>query len=197
MKRRSRLTVFLVAALFAIAGAAFGKSADDYFRGAASRYVAGKVQEASVEAEEGLRLHPEDAKLRALAEHLRKKKDQQRGNSGKDDSKGGKDKQKQDPQNGQNKPGDPDKKNRDGKNGDRKGDKDDQERKDQDKEQPPKPGQDPRDKQDGKDAEGRKAGKMSEEEAKRLLNSFADDEKKEQAERRRVLRQRAGTEQDW
>jgi hypothetical protein len=38
---------------------------------------------------------------------------------------------------------------------------------------------------------------MSEQDAERLLNSFADDEKKEQAERRRVLRPRSGTEQDW
>lgn len=188
----------LLTALLLAAGisAAFGKTADDYFHGAAYQYVAGKIQEASVEAEEGLRLHPDDAKLRTLAEHLRKMKDQQRGNSGKGDGKDKNDKNKDDqkkPGDKNGKPDDSDKKNKEGKDGDRKGDK---EQKQPDKPQPPKPGEDPKEK-DGEGGKPPRPGKMNEEEAKRLLNSFADDEKKEQAERRRVLRQRAGTEQDW
>jgi hypothetical protein len=165
----------------------WGKSADDYFHGAAGRYVAGKIQEASVEAEEGLRLHPDDARLRTLAAQLDKMKDQQRGNSGGDgdkdpqnrkDQKNGKDeKNRKDPKDPKNPGDDPKDKNKDGNNG----------------QQPPDPSGEG-------DRNGKGAvppGKMSEEEAKRLLNSFADDEKKEQAERRRVIRQRAGTEQQW
>jgi hypothetical protein len=187
---RRGLFAFLAAFCLALAPA-FAKSADDYFHGAAHQYVAGKIQEASVEAEEGLRLHPGDAKLRALAEQLRKMKDQQRGNP----QGGGKD-QKKDPG---KKPGDqdqkdqkdPDKQNPDDKNGDKPGDKE------QDK-PPPKPGENQKDPDDKNGGKGPPPpGRMSEEEAKRLLNSFADDEKKEQAERRKAVRQRAGTEQDW
>jgi Ca-activated chloride channel homolog len=176
---------------------AHAKSAEDYYHGAAYQYIAGKIQEASVEAEEGLRLHPGDAKLRALAEQLRKMKDQQRGNSGKGDGKGdNKDKQDGKDAKDQKDPGDPKDKNDPEKKGD--GDKDGKD----DKNTPPKPGENDRDDEAGDkgDRDGERQprpGQMSEEEAKRLLNSFADDEKKEQAERRRVIRQRAGTEQDW
>jgi hypothetical protein len=200
------LAFFLPLAVLLLATTASAKSANAYFHGAASQYVAGKIQEAALEVGEGLRRYPDDARLRALGEQLGKMKDQQRGNSGKDDKKGdkkenGKDKNPDDRNkpDGSKNPSDQDRKNKQGKNGDQKGEKDKRdEKKDADKPQP-KPGEDPQDKggkkDDGKNAAG--PGKMSEDEAKRLLNSFADDEKKEQAERRRVLRQRAGTEQDW
>jgi hypothetical protein len=183
------LTAALMLVL-AAASVASAKTADDYFHGAAHQYVAGKIQEASVEAEEGLRRHPGDQRLRMLAEQLRKMKDQQRGNSGQGQGKD--DKDKKDQGNPGDKPDDgdkqdPDQKNQDGKDGD----------KSEDKPQPPQGGQDPKDK-DTRDGQGSPPpGRMSEKEAKRLLNSFADDEKKEQAERRKVIRQRGGTEQDW
>jgi hypothetical protein len=211
MIRAIHLSLFLLVLLrgVTLADASAAKSADAYFHGAASQYVAGKIQEATLEVEEGLRHYPDNARLQALGDQLRKMKDQQRGDQSKDGKDGKKGDKKDDGKDqdkgGQNKPddsknpSDKDRKNKPGKDGDQKGDKDQKdEKKDGDK-PPPKPGEDPQDKGDdknnGKNAPG--PGKMSEDEAKRLLNSFADDEKKEQAERRRGLRQRAGTEQDW
>jgi Ca-activated chloride channel family protein len=193
VKTLMNIAAFMCALAFQPAQA---KSADDYFHGASSLYVAGKIQEASVEAEDGLRLNPGDAKLRMLAEHLRKMKDNQRPDKNKGDGKDNKD--QKDPKNPDDSK-DPNKnpKNSDKQDPNKKGDgKED----DKDK-QPPKPGdENGKDKDDKNKGDGKQApqpNRMSEEEAKRLLNSFADDEKKEQAERRKAVRQRAGTEQDW
>jgi Ca-activated chloride channel family protein len=174
-------------------GTSFAQTAEDAYHTASSLYVAGKIQEASVEAEEGLRIAPDDLKLGALAELLRKLKDQQRGGQGQGDDKK-QDKNKSDDKKQNDKTGDKknDDKNRDGKNGDQKKDKPDDEKKPGNGESDPNEG-----KQDGRDEKSPPPEAMSEEDAKRLLNSFADDEKKEQAERRKAIRARAGTEQDW
>ena len=172
------------------------KSADDYFHGASYRYVEGKIQEASTEAEEGLRAHPDDARLRALADQLRKIQDKQKGNSGNDkkpeDSKNGKD-----PGKG-NKPGqdDPNKRD-DGKKNPSDPNKPGQGNPNDPSNSKPPPGSGQNPDKPGAGPDQQKPGDMSRQEAERLLNSFADDEKKEQAERRRVLRPRSGTEQDW
>jgi len=172
------------------------KSADDYFHGAAHLYVAGKIQEASVEAEEGLRQNPGDEKLRALADQLRKMKDQQRGNQGQNGRNNKNDKNDKDGQDKNNPDGDEGQdqdKNRKGENGDKQSDRPDDKKND-----PRKPDEGDRDQQGGRDGkQGAQPPKMTEAEARRLLNSFADDEKKEQAERRKVIRARGGTEQDW
>lgn len=188
------LLVFLAAAA---PSAAAGGTAEDVYHAAANLYVAGKIQEASVEAEEGLRLHPGDSRLRLLAEHLRKMKDEQRGGGsgegdGKNDDKSDRDgdknqdgKNDRDGKDGPNDPERPDDRSDEGKNDPQEGAGDgerDGERTPEDRSR------------DGASARG---PRMSEEEAKRLLNSFADDEKKEQAERRKAIRARPGTEQDW
>jgi hypothetical protein len=185
----------ILLALYAIPLQANARSAEDYYHGAAYRYVEGKIQEAAAEAEEGLRAHPDDPKLRALSEQLRKMQDRQKGNPNQDPKDSGKDKDK-------NKDGGKDK---DKNSGDRdKRDEGSKNPKDPNKsgqgnpddpsnakQPPPGSGQNP------DRPEARKPGEMSRQEAERLLNSFADDEKKEQAERRRVVRPRSGTEQDW
>jgi hypothetical protein len=174
----------------------FAKSADDYYHGAAYRYVEGKIQEATTEAEEGLRLHPDDAKLRALAEQLRKMQDKQKGNSGNDKNPDknqdkNQDKGQTDPDKGKN--GDDGKQNPNDPNKPGQGNPNDPR---DPKQPPPGSGQNPN-RPEPQGQGGPQPGKMSEQDAERLLNSFADDEKKEQAERRRVLRPRSGTEQDW
>lgn len=193
-KRRPRCAWLLPALLLAAISFAHAKSAEDYFREASYHYVAGKIQEASVEAEEGLRANPDDARLRALAEHLRKMKDEQRGGSGGD--KGQDDKQKDGKQDPKDRNDDSRNDNKDDKNeGKKGGDRNTDERDESGNgNKPPE-----EDRDEDRDGEGERPQprKMSEEEAKRLLNSFADDEKKEQAERRKVIRSRAGTEQDW
>lgn len=171
------------ALLLAFALSVHAKSSEDYFRLAASQYVAGKLQEASVEAEEGLRAYPDDARLQMLAEHLRKMKDEQSGRSGQNKQKGD---GNQEPPQGDERNQDQQKNESDSDKGDQKSDR-------------PSPNDRPEDRDEDGHGEGERPRPqaMTEEEAKRLLNSFADDEKKEQAERRKVMRSRAGTEQDW
>lgn len=198
----ARMLSFLLI-LGAATAPAFAKAADDYYHAASYQYVAGKIQEASVEAEEGLRLHPGDTKLRMLAEHLRDLKDRQRGDqgSGNDQDKDGdpdrtegKDRKDKGDQGG--KPGDRDRDNE-------KGDQNENENRDGDGQDQPEDPRTPQDRNADRDDGASNApqagapGAMSQEEAERLLNSFADDEKKEQGERRKVIRSRAGTEQDW
>ncbi|HLU69770.1 MAG TPA: hypothetical protein VKZ88_03265 [Fibrobacteria bacterium] len=196
-RNRGLTPAWVAASVMMLLGAATAsaRSAEDYYHAAAHQYVAGKIQEASVEAEEGLRLYPGDAKLRMLAAHLRDMKDQQRGDQGQGD--------------GQDKNRNPDRDREDnkGESGQGKQDQDqdqnsgsrDEEGRNDDTDR--RPDGDARDEADGNDNERQtnapQPRAMSEEEAERLLNSFADDEKKEQAERRKVIRSRAGTEQDW
>jgi Ca-activated chloride channel family protein len=190
-----RLWLLLAALFFAVPALARAnvKSAGDYFHGGAYKYVAGKQQEALVEVEEGLRHYPDDKKLQSLAGQLRKLKDQQdpknQDNKGDDKKKDKDGKDKQDP----NKDKDKDK-----KDGDKKPDEDKDKDKDKKDGQNPDPKDDGKDKPKGKNPAGAPPpGQMSEEEAKRLLNSFADDEKKEQRERQKLLRKRMETDQDW
>ena len=194
--RTSALACLLAAFAFGLASAT-PPSAEDYYHAASYQYVAGKLQEASVEAEEGLRLYPHDAKLQMLADHLRQMKDQQRGDRGDgadEDDQGDRDKEQD--QQGRNPD---DRKNPDDRDREDDSEEGDNGNNDADQEQGDAPHENNRNENRGgsRDGNAAQAPAMSEAEAERLLNSFADDEKKEQAERRKVIRSRAGTEQDW
>ena len=88
------------------AGILAAKSADDYVHGGGAKYIQGRLQEAGVEVEEGLRQYPDDARLKALADQLQKMKDQKKKDQGGQDSQGGdqnKDKQDKQDSSGQGK----------------------------------------------------------------------------------------------
>jgi hypothetical protein len=183
----ARLLIPLLIALLAPLPA-LAKDADDYFHGGAYKYVAGKRQDALLEVEEGLRKFPADPRLKGLADQLRKLEDQDKNQSGDNDrNKDKKDPDKKDP--GKDKDKDKDKKDEEKK------DKGKDEGKDKDKQPPPR--DDPKDDEGGKNPSGPRPGEMSREEAQRLLNSFAEDEKKEQRERQKLMLKRLETEQDW
>jgi hypothetical protein len=184
---------FCLLTWFSLGSAA--KSADDYYHGAAYQYIAGKHQEAALEVQEGLRQHPQDENLRNLAGLLEQMKDQQRQDQ--NQSGGGQPQSEPDSQPEKEKGDDPEKQTQEDPG------KPDASR--QEEKQPPEgdagktgPEQDSTDPGDSSSpAEQRpKPGQMSKEEAERLLNSFADEEKKEQRDRRRTPK-RAGVEQDW
>lgn len=160
------------------------KSAEDYFHAGAERYIAGRHQEAAVEIEEGLRHWPGDPRLQTLAGHLEDmKRQQRRGNDGQEDQGDGEEpREGDDSRDSEGDPGDDDG-NPDGRN---------------DEERPPRPDPDP-EQREGDDGEPRRPppGEMSEEEARRLLDSFADDEKEEQRGRRVPLGERPDMEQTW
>lgn len=206
------------------AGLAAAKGVEDYVHGGAALYIQGRLQEASVEVEEGLRKFPQDARLKALAAQLKAMKDQQKQDQGGGEGQGGqgsqdknqkdssqnqkgqgKDQDKQDQQK-QNQGKDPQKQDQDkDKQG---GDKDKQKEQDTDQDkhegkdggqdgQPPqeKPGQEGD--STGKGAAPVPPGQMSKEEAERLLNSYQDDEKREQKNMQRRYRKQAEVEEDW
>jgi Ca-activated chloride channel family protein len=191
------------------AGVHAAKSVDDYVHGTAAKYIQGRLQEAGVEVEEGLRQYPDDARLKAMAAQLKKMKDQQKKDQGGQDSQGGdqnKDKQDKPDSSGQGKQdgkkddkSDKDKqdeekaKEEEGKDKERKKDKGDQDQ----QAQKPKP-------EEGKDGDSSgqapapaKPGEMSKEEAERLLNSYQDDEKREQKDMQKRYRKRVEVEEDW
>jgi Ca-activated chloride channel family protein len=184
------------AAAVGMAGAAVAKSAEDYYHGAAYKYIAERHQEASAEVEEGLRAHPDDARLQNLASLLREMKDQQRQD------------QNQSGEGGQNQP-QPEEQRPDSQNKG-EGEKDAQDREKEDPGQNPEQEEKPQDSQTPDRPDSARAesgdsaaeppprpGQMSREEAERLLNSFADEEQKEQRERRMPRGRRPAVETDW
>lgn len=193
----SRLLVpaLLAVLLAGLHGPALAKGAPDYYHGSAHKFVAGRHQEALVQAEEGLSRFPNDEALKGLVAHLRKLKDQQKKDQGSQgSSQGDEGKQQEDKQDGQ-----------------QGGDKD-QENKEKDKpeDEQDEKGKEGEDKGQGQESEGKdgqdstgeamapvKPGEMSKEDAERLLNSIQDDEKKEHKQQQRRFRKKAEVEQDW
>jgi hypothetical protein len=208
----------LILALGLLAGLVAAKGADDYLHGGAALYIQSRLQEASVEVEEGLRKFPNDTRLKALAAQLKSMKDQQKQDQGGGEGQGGEgDKQKQ------NKPDSSQDQKGQGKQ-DQKQDKQqkdqqqkDQQQKDQDKDKQggdkdkgkdkdqngqadnPPPQAQPGKEGDstGKGAAPVPPGQMSKEEAERLLNSYQDDEKREQKNMQRRSRKPVEVEEDW
>lgn len=201
----------LLLALGLCAGLAAAKGADDYLHGGASLYIQSRLQEASVEVEEGLRKFPNDTRLKALADQLKSMKDQQKQDQGGGEGQGGEgDKKKQDKQDssqdqkGQGKQDQKqDKQKQDQQQKDQGKDKQGGD-KDKDKDQNGQADNPPPQAQPGKegDSTGKGAapvppGQMSKEEAERLLNSYQDDEKREQKNMQRRSRKPVEVEEDW
>lgn len=202
------------------AGPAAAKSVEDYLHGGAARYVQGRLQEASVEVEEGLRKFPDDPRLKALAAQLKSMKDQQKQDQGQGEGQGGqgsqqKQDQKDSSQNPQGQGKDQDKQKQDrqkqdpqqkdqGKDKQGEDGKQDQE-KEKEKEKEKGSGQDgqPQEKSGEQgDSTGQGAapvppGEMSKEDAERLLNSYQDDEKREQKNMQKRYRKPVEVEEDW
>jgi hypothetical protein len=207
-------------ALILAVGMAFAKGVEDYVHGGASKYVQGRLQEASVEVQEGLRKFPGDSRLKALAAQLQAMKDQQKQDQGGGEGQGGQgSEQKQDQKDssgnqGQEKDQDKQGQDKDQQKKDQEKDKQggDKEKEEQDKAQDKqkekdqgagKDGQPPKDKPGeegdagGQDEAPVPPGQMSKEEAERLLNSYQDDEKREQKNMQRRYRKQVQVEEDW
>ena len=191
------------AVIFAVgilAAAAQARTAQDYFHGAANKYVGARHQEALVEVEEGLRRHPDDAALKSLKTQLDRLKDQQRQDQGSQGSSGGdQGDQKQDKQDGSQDEGGNEEKDKEEENKEDQSGKQDEGKEDEGKgasqgEEEPK-------KDESESAEQApapvKPGEMSKEDAERLLNSIQDDEKREHRNMQRRHRDKVHVEQDW
>lgn len=206
------LSIFILS-LFVIASATFAKSADDYLHGAGAKYIQSRLQEATIEVEEGLAKYPSDTRLKSLDDQLKKLKDQNKkdqggqGSQNNDDKNQDKDKKDQDKKDstGQGKDSqdkkDQNKKDQEKKNQEKKDqDKKDQDKDNKDKENQPNKADEKKDKGDstgsGAAQKPVKPGELSKEEAERLLNSYQDDEKKEHQQMKRPA-QSADVEKDW
>ena len=179
--------------LFGFLSIAAAKSADDYYHGSGYKYIAGRQQEASVEVQEGLRNFPDDPRLQSLASLLKKMQDQQKqdqNQEGEGEKQPDSDQKEKDSQDKKNeKPGEkqPDKSPQDSSG------KDEKKQPDKADKQPPQDSS----REDSQAAGQPKPGQMSKEEAEQLLNSFADDEKKEQRKLRAHPGKQPQVEQDW
>ena len=187
--------LFPLAIVLLFAQPAFSKSADDYFHGSMFKYFGGRNQEAKLEIEEGLRQYPNNERLKNLAGLLKELDEQQRQEQSQsgdpeesdENSEEGKDRKNKDSenaekkrqaQNGKDTLGNQNDSLAENKEGKRDSISSDSSARDTVSSGRPKPGQ------------------MSKEEAERLLNSFADEEKKEQRNRRKAGK-RVESEQDW
>jgi hypothetical protein len=158
-----QLRLLLSISLLALASqkiCAQSQSADDFFHGGARAYLTNNTAGAREQVDQGLKLFPDDIKLKKLDELLKQQQqqqNQQQNQSQKDQSQSKQDQQKSEQQ------------------------KKDQEKKDQEKkDQQPKPDQQPeQDKDKDKDQQKEQQaapGQMTPEQAKQLLDSQKADE---------------------
>jgi hypothetical protein len=195
---RNASAALLLAGILSVAATA--KTAQDYFHGAAGKYVAARHQEAMIELEEGLRRHPDDPTLKSLKTQLDRLKDQQRQDQGSQGSSGGdQGDQKQDKQEGSQDQGGNEEKEKEEEKQEEQSGKQDEGKEDvgkgasQGEEEPKK--DDPESPEQA--AAPVKPGEMSKEDAERLLNSIQDDEKREHRNMQRRHRDKVRVEQDW
>jgi Ca-activated chloride channel family protein len=207
---RSLIALAVLLGLAFAPSARAAKSADDYLHGGASKYIQGRLQEASIEVEEGLRRYPNDPRLKALSGQLKAMKDQNKKNQGGQSSQGGeqnKDKQDQKDstgqgkQDGQREQNDKEQQEKDKEAEKKKAEEEAKEKEKQkaaqDQDQKPQPKDGKEGDSSGQAAAPAKPGQMSKEEAERLLNSYQDDEKREQKNMQKRYRKPVEVEEDW
>ena len=158
--------------------------ADDFFHRGAQFYISNNVAQAKAAVETGLKLYPDDEKLKKLDELLKQQSQQQQ-----QDQQKNQDQQPQDQKDQPNqKPQDqsPQQKSEEQKKQDEQKRQEDQKKADQKKDEPSKPPEPPKpspEKKDGEKPEDQKGegqpmapGQMTPEEAKRLLDAQKGDE---------------------
>lgn len=188
--RRPLLFALLIAAPVVVAQSARTPSALDLYHSAARSYIAGETEQAIRDAERGLALDPDDAKIQRLLDLLRQQQPPQDGDGQQDD------------QSDQGDEGEP-QENDEGGQGEPERDEAEQDQTRQNQNQDRQQG----DTQNGREDEHRQqpqsgaAGQprpasMSADEAQRLLDAVAADEELLVERMRRPTRMRR-SEQDW
>jgi Ca-activated chloride channel family protein len=147
------------------------QSADDFFHGGAQAYLTNNTEFAKDQVAKGLKLYPDDIKLKKLDELLKQQQQQQQNQQNQQNQEQQQQQQKQDQQKqSQSKQDQQKQKSEEQKQ------KEEQKKQEQQKQPQPKPGQDKQDeKPQPKDQPG-KPGQMTPEEAKRLLDAQKGDE---------------------
>ncbi len=181
----SRLLISLSLLLLPVGQAACAQSADEYFHTGAQSYLTNNVALAREEVDKGLKLFPEDHKLKKLDELLKQQQQQQQS---KDDQK----KQEQDKKDEQQKQ--PQK--QDQKDQQQKDKQDQKGKKDQQKSSGEK--KDKKDEKDkGEPSQPMQAHAMTPQEAKQLLDAQKGDEQVLQFKPQEKPEQRGKLLKDW
>lgn len=200
-KRKNLLNSFIgVCFILILAQHAWAKNPTDYLHSASNLYIDGRIQEAKIELEDGLKQYPSDPQLTALANHLAQikppppKDGQGQGGEGDKSDQDKKDQGKDSTKSDQNKD---DKQNQDKKEQDKK--KGEEQKQKEAQENPADKDKNPADTsaQNGGEAPPPKPGELSPEEAKRLLKSFENDEKNEIERNRKQSSGQGRPAQDW
>ena len=183
-----RLRIPVSLSLLLLAGQAVcAQPADEFFHSGAQSYLSNNVAKAREEVDNGLKLYPEDLKLKKLDELLKQQSQQPSKN----------DQQKQDQEKKDQQPAKPDQKDQQ-----KQGEKQSQEQKDKQKpEQPAKSSDGKKDKRDGQEqsepSQPMQAHAMTPQEAKQLLDAQKGDEQVLQFRPQGEPKNRARTLKDW
>ena len=184
-----RLRIRVSLSLLLLAGQAVGaQPADEFFHSGAQSYLSNNVAKAREEVDNGLKLYPDDLKLKKLDELLKQQSQSQSKN----------DQQKQD----QEKKDQQQPAKQDQKDQQKQGEKQSQEQKDKQKpEQPAKSSDGKKDKQDGQEqsepSQPMQAHAMTPQEAKQLLDAQKGDEQVLQFRPQGEPKNRERTLKDW
>jgi len=160
--------------LLALSGA-WAQPADEFFHGGAQLYLSNNIPAAKEAVTNGLKLHPDDVKLKKLYELLNQQQQQQQNQQ---DQKNQEQNQKDDQQQDQQKKDE--QKQQQAKNDQQKQDEQKKQQEQDKKDQKPKPGDKSKDKPDEKketvEPQQVAAHAMTPEEAKQLLDAQKGDE---------------------
>jgi single-stranded DNA-binding protein len=143
------------------------KAADDFFHTGGALYIEGRMQQAVIEVEDGLRKFPDDPKLKALHDQLKQLEDQQKQDNQPEQEQGEDQEDEQE--------------------------QEEQDQQEQETESEPEDEQDTT--SSAEEEEPPPEEEMSEEDAKRLLDAYKDDEKEDQEKMRR--RKQSKVNIDW
>ena len=167
LDRRARSDApYLAALLLLVLPAARAQTADDYFNSGAHFYISNNVPEALVPVEQGLKLYPDDVKLKKLYELLKQQQLQQQ-------------QQQQSQQNQQNQSQQQQSKsqqNQQQQQQQQQSQLEKQNEQKQSRQQKPQPSEKSAQKQENAQGQPVAAGQMTPEEAKRLLDAQKGDE---------------------
>lgn len=161
-------TLLSLSLLLILLPVAWAQPADEFFHGGAQLYLSNNIPAAKEAVTNGLRLHPNDEKLKKLYELLNQQQQQDQQNQDKQQQDQNQDQQNQDQNKDQESKNDQDKKDQEKKQQDAKDNKEQQK---QDQQQAK-----PDEKQDEGDPQQVAAHAMTPQEAKQLLDAQKDDE---------------------
>ncbi len=165
-------------------GITWAKTADDYYHSAAAMYIEGRQQQAGIEVREGLSQYPGDSKLSGLEELLKNLQNQEQQDNQQQQEKNQDEQKEQENQDDQ-------------KDEEQKQNQDQQEQEEKEQNEQNDTENEPQDSAAANQSEAEEVpeGEMSEDDAKRLLDAYKEDEKDDQKKIHSKKQRKTAT--DW